>query len=114
MIDTDDARESTKENFEEMSAISEKLGAYEKLLPGMVQNAFPKEETGSLTFMATALIGDVVKAHKPIGHPLEVYATAFLNMTLKQEATYGILYRKKYGPRSDIAQVVIDQKSFRK
>lgn len=113
ILEVDDPKLATNELFDEMLAISDKLSAFENDL-AMVRDAMPRDVSGDLSFMATALIGDYVASCRKVEHPITTYVTTFLGMKLKEEATISTLYRRQYGDRNLIAQVILHDKAFRR
>lgn len=95
--------------FNEAVAISEKIASFEDELQ-LVQDAMPRDYAGDLNFMSTALIGEYVASCRKLEHPMVTYCTAFMNMKLLEEATYGVLYRRLYGDKTVIAQALIAQR----
>jgi hypothetical protein len=111
LVDNDDPSKVDIGTFAEMLTISDKLASFESELQ-LVKDAMPRDVSGDLNFMSTALIGEYVASCRPLSHPATTYVTTFLNMKLKEEATYGILYRRLYGEKSLIGQVLVHEKKL--
>lgn len=109
LVNCDDIAKVNIAEFADMLAISEKLASFENELQ-MVRDAMPRDIDGDLNFMSTALIGEYVAACRKIDHPMTTYVTTFLDMRLKEESTYALLYRRKYGDARLIAQVLTKEK----
>lgn len=95
--------------FEDAVSVSEKIASFEDELQ-LVHDAMPRDIAGDINFMSTALIGEYVAACRKLDHPMVTYCTAFMDMKLQEEATYGVLYRRLYGDKNVIAQALIAEK----
>lgn len=95
--------------FEDAVSASEKIASFEDELQ-LVQDAMPRDVAGDINFMSTALIGEYVAACRKLDHPMVTYCTAFMDMKLQEEATYGVLYRRLYGDTNVITQALIAEK----
>lgn len=104
----DDISKVNVGTFAEMLAISDKLASFESEI-SLVRDAMPRDISGDLNYMSTALIGDYVVSQRKLPHPAVTYITTFLNMRLKEEADLAILYRREYGNRQLIAQVILHE-----
>lgn len=97
--------------FAEVLSISEKISNFQTELQ-MVQDGMPRDIHGDLNIMATALLNDYVSSCRRVEHPAATYVTAFLDMKLRDEVTYSILYRRKYGEAELIKQVLPKDKRY--
>lgn len=91
--------------FSEVLAISEKIAAFKDELK-MVQDAMPRDIHGDLNIMATAMLNDYVSSCRRVEHPAATYVTVFLDMKLREEMTFAMLYRRRYGETELIRQVL--------
>ena len=103
--DADTNELSELPSFAEALSISAKIAAFQDELH-MVQDAMPRDIHGDLNIMATALLNDYVSSCRRVEHPAATYVTAFLDMKLRDEVTYSILYRRRYGEAELIKQVL--------
>lgn len=90
---------------DEAKLISDKIKMFEGTLQ-VVTTAFPKDINGDQDLMTTAIISDYVRSTKEIAHPVTTYLTAFLGLKLREENTFGILYRIQYDDISYLARAL--------
>lgn len=82
-------------DLDQMLEVSKKLDAYSDVLH-LSRDAFPREASGNVDVMSTALINDYVRGLMRATHPADTYVAAFLGFKLKEETTFQILYRINY------------------
>lgn len=98
-------------NYEQACVISEKIGMFMDDLQ-IVQDAMPRSIDGDIDVMSTALVADYVQAIKPVQHVVATYISAFLGMKLREEATFGVLYRVRYDDLNYIATTLTTQRGL--
>lgn len=103
--------EASKMTFSEAVAISDKIGSFENDLQ-IVQDAMPRDIHGNDDVMSTALIAGYVRSTKVLNHPAATYVTAFLNMSLRKETAFQVLYRVQYDDLDFIATALTAQKGL--
>lgn len=103
--------EESKMTYEEALQISEKIGMLEDDLQ-IVRDAMPRQETGDINVMSTAMIAGYVRAIKPVEHVSSTYVTAFLGMKLREEAAMSALYRVQYDDVAFIASALTTQRGL--
>lgn len=81
--------------LEEALAISNKVGAFEDDLQ-LVQDAMPRDNSGDVNVMSTALIAGYVRSMVEVEHVSDTYISAFLGMKLMEEQAFAVLYRVQY------------------
>lgn len=90
-----DMTDRTTITLEEALAISEKIGAFEDDLQ-LVQDAMPRDISGDVNVMSTALIAGYVRSMTEVQHVSDTYISAFLGMKLAEEQAFAVLYRVQY------------------
>jgi hypothetical protein len=98
-------------SYAEAVAISDKIGAFESDLQ-IVHDAMPRDITGDVDVMSTAMIDGYVRAIDKVDHVAATYVTAFMGMKLKEEAAFKVLYRVQYDDIDFIATALTAQKGL--
>lgn len=98
-------------SYVEAVAISDKIGAFESDLQ-IVKDAMPRDITGDVDVMSTAMIDGYVRAIDKVDHVAATYVTAFMGMKLKEEAAFKVLYRVQYDDIQFIATALTAQKGL--
>lgn len=98
-------------SYAEAVAISDKIGAFESDLQ-IVHDAMPRDITGDVDVMSTAMIDGYVRAIDKVDHVAATYVTAFMGMKLKEEAAFKVLYRVQYDDIEFIATALTAQKGL--
>lgn len=98
-------------SFDEALVISEKISQfYDDLC--IVQDAMPRDNTGNVDVMSTALIAGYMRSINPVTHVAATYVSAFLNMKLRQETAFQALYRVQYDDIGYIVSALSTQKGL--
>lgn len=100
-----DVKPNSSIKFEEALVISEKIGAFESDV-SIVTDAFPKSIEGNVDVMQTAIIAGYVRSTTKVDHIASTYVSAVLDMKLKKETAFQVLYRVQYDDISFIASVL--------
>jgi hypothetical protein len=95
--------------YEDALAISDKISAYEGYVQ-MVKDGMPRGIEGDVDLMTTALIAGFVRSIDVVDHISTTYITAFLNMKIKEEAMYKVLYRVQYDDIGYISSALLHEK----
>lgn len=91
--------------------ISNKLSSFaDKML--MMEDAMPREMYGNDDVMSCVLLAGYVKATKELQHPAATYVSAFVNMTLKKEAAFKVLYMVQYDDIDFITMALSSERSI--
>lgn len=90
---------------EEALAISEKISYWDTVSDGLslVVDAMPRSREGDESVMSTAMIAGYARSIKKVKHVVDTYVTKFLNMKLKEELAFKVLYRVQYDDADYIA-----------
>lgn len=90
-----DMTDRTTITLEEAYTISDKVGSFEDELQ-LVQDAMPRDNSGDVNVMSTALIAGYVRSMFEVEHVSDTYVAAFLGMKLAEEQAFAVLYRVQY------------------
>lgn len=97
--------------LEQAIQVSEKIGSFEHDMQ-VVQDAMPREIHGHRDVMGSALIAGFVRSYQKVEHIAATYVTAFLDMKLKQEVNFAVLYRIQYDDLDFITAALLSQKGL--
>lgn len=102
-----DTKYGVKQAFE----TSCKLSSFaDKML--MMEDSMPREIYGNDDVMSCVLLAGYVKATKELKHPAATYVSAFVNMTLKKEAAFKVLYMIQYDDIDFITMALSSERSI--
>lgn len=97
--------------FDEALVISDKVGAFERDL-AIVIDGFPRSVEGDIDLMSSAVIADYVRTIKPVSHVMSTYLAAFLNLKLREESVFKVLYRVQYDDVDFIKSALLGRKEL--
>jgi hypothetical protein len=95
--------------LEEARIISGKIEAF-KANVVMFKDAMPRSSEGDSEVMTCALINNVIASVDHVGHDVFTYISAFMGMKLREEATFGLLYRVRYDDLVTITSKMINSR----
>jgi len=103
--------EPSSMTLEQAIRVSEKIGMFIDDLQ-IVQDAMPRDDSGDVDVMSTALIAGYMRSLNPVKHVASTYASAFMGLKLRQEAAFQALYRVQYDDIAFIAAALTTQRGL--